>query len=91
MAKKARGEEGEITFDFEPVEKVPTTTRASTSVFKAIVDKFVDSGDDAWKVNLEGRKARNIAWGLYRYIKNNDLQDKIKAVVRTDICYLTKV
>jgi len=91
MAKKAKGEEGEITFDFEPVEKVPTTTRASTSVFKAIVDKFIDSGDDAWKVTLGDRKPRNIAWGLYRYIKNAELQDKVKAVVRTDICYITKV
>ena len=87
MAKK---EKGNVEFELIPAEKVPTTSRASSTLYKDIVDQFDESGEEAVEVHLGDKKARNISWGIYRYLKKAERTD-IKSVVRNDICYLTKV
>lgn len=53
-------------------DDIPEVARLRRSAGKVIVDKFIESEEDAALIELDkGEKARSVGWSAQRYVKKN--------------------
>ena len=81
----------DIKFDFKPLKGVPTRKYTKKSKYDPILDRFLDSSDRLWQVNVQNVDANYLRTQLNKRIKVRSLEEDIKVFVVNDIVHLEKL
>ena len=80
-----------IKFDFKPVMRAPARKYTKKSKYDPVIDRFLDSSDRLWQVNVENVDANYLRTQINKRIKVRDLTEDIKVFVINDIVHLEKL
>ena len=80
----------DFPFDFRPVKKIPGRHYVKKSKYDPIVDKFIESKDEIWQINIEGMDSNYLRTQIVKRLHARDLETTIEASVVNNIVYLSK-